>query len=337
MLNQLLKLYRKHRAKTPLEDFTTEVLVGLLNLEDEIKNKFIHEFLKLPKSDYLLKTQMQYSLKDDKDCIVDFVIESENMICFMENKVNSKEGYRQLERYGKVLATYAENGYETKLFYCTKYFDKKKYELHSFHQIRWFQIAKFLKQFQENTLAVEFINFLTIKDMAQELTFDAKDFVTIENLQNILKTIGNYLDRVKPIFKSTFKTNAKISDGTGVTQIENHNRLIYYFKDILGQKGYSELKYGFQLQKPAIYVGIWVEKSNEQFDSFIKTIENRGDDFVITKRKNGISIEIKREISVFLNDEESDSKIADWYKKSFNEFANLIKSTPELDWKINVA
>ena len=337
MLNQLLKLYRKHRTKTPLEDFTTEVFVGLLNLEDDIKDKFLYDFLKLPKSEYLLKTQMQYSLKDDKDCIVDFVIESKDIICFMENKVNSKEGYRQLERYGKVLKTYAENDYETRLFYCTKYFDKKKYEHHNFKQIRWFHIAKFFKQFQENTLANEFINFLTSKDMAQELTFDAKDFLTLENLQSILKTTNNYLDRVKPIFKTTFKTDLKISDARSASQIIKHNRLIYYFKDILGEKGWSELKYGFQLNNPAIYVGIWIDKSNEEFENFVKAVEKEETHFIINKRKNGISIELKKEISIFLNDEESDSKIADWYKNAFNEFAEFIKSTPELKWKINVA
>lgn len=336
MLNQLFKLYRKQRTKTPLEDFTTEVFVGLLNLEDEIKNKFLYEFLELPISDYILKTQVHYSLKDDRDCIVDFIIESGDIVCFMENKVNSKEGYRQLERYGKVLKTYAENGYQTKLIYCTKYFDKKEYEHHNFGQIRWFNIAKFLKQFSENVLANEFVNFLTSKDMEQELTFDAKDFLTLENLQNILKTINNYLDRVKPIFISTFKTSSKISIAASTSQIIKHNRLIYYFQDIYGEQGWSELKYGFQLNNPAIYVGIWIDKSNEQFESFVKVIDSIETDFIINKRSNGISIELKKEISTFLNDEESDSKISNWYKDSFNEFAEFIKSTPELKWKIKI-
>lgn len=334
MLNQLLKLYKKHRTKTPLEDFTTEAFVGLLNLEDEIKNKFLYEFLKLPKSDYLLKTQMQYSLKDEKDCIVDLVIEGKDIICFIENKVNSKEGYRQLERYGKVLGTYAKNGYQTKLFYCTKYYDKKNYEHHNYQQIRWFHIAIFLKQFQVNTLANEFINFLTSKDMAQELTFDAKDFITLENLQNILKITNNYLDRVKPVFEATFKAGSKISDARNFAQILRHNRLIYYFKDILGENGWSELKYGFQFQRPAIYVGIWIDKSNKKYENFVKVAENRESTFIIIKRNNGIAIELKKEISGFLNDEESDSKIADWFKNAFNEFSAFIKSTPELEWKI---
>ena len=172
--------------------------------------------------------------------------------------------------------------------------------------------------------------------MAQELTFDAKDFLTLENLQSILKITNNYLDRVKPTFKLTFKTNSKISDARSVSQILNHNRIIYYLKGVLGENGWSELKYGFQLQKPAIYVGIWLAISNVKFNTFAKAVENIKSDFIIKKAKDGISIELKKEISFFLNDEESDTKIADWYKNSFNEFAEFIKSTPELDWKIKV-
>ena len=124
MLDQLLRLYKKNRTKTPLGDFTTEVFVGLLNMEDGVKESFMTEFLELPKDDDRLKTHMQYSLEDDTNCIVDFVIESESRICFIENKVNSKEGDRQLERYGKVLETFAENDWilhpDTLEAYCKK-------------------------------------------------------------------------------------------------------------------------------------------------------------------------------------------------------------------------
>ena len=337
MLNQLLTLYKKHRTKTPLEDFTTEVLVGLLNIEEDIKESFIVDFLELPKDDYRLKTQMQYSLEDDTNCIVDFVIESEKRICFIENKVNSKEAYRQLERYGKVLETFKENDFETRLFYCTKYFDDKTYAKHQFKQIRWYQIAKFLKSFEENTLVKDFINFLIKQEMAQELTLNAKDFLTLENLQNILKTTNDYLDRVKPIFEKTFKSAIKISDVRSTSQILNHNRLIYMFKDILGNNGWTEIKYGFQLNNPSIYVGIWVDKSNDQHDFFRKTTKNLHPDFIIITRKKGTAIELKKEISIFINDEEADAKIAEWYKKAFARFAEFIRTNSQLEWKIKVA
>jgi len=337
LLSQLLNLYKKNRTKTPLEDFTTEAFVGLLNIEEDVKVGFLTEFLCLPKGDYQVATQIKYSLKDDIDCVVDVVIKSESLVCFIENKVNSKEGYRQLERYGKVLSTFAEDDIETKLYYCTKYFDDKIYHNHNFQQIRWFQVAKFLKQFREVTLANEFIDFLTQQDMSQELTLSAKDFLALENLQNILRVTNNYLDRVKPIFENTFQSEIKISDGRTTPQILNYNRLIYLFKNIMGDGGWSEIKYGFQLKGPLIYVGIWIDKSNSEFEFFSESLDTLPVDFLVFKKKNGIGIELRKEISVLLNDDEADLKIKNWYHDSFNRFAKFIEDNPTIDWKIKVA
>jgi len=334
MFNQLLKLYRTHSKKTPLEDFTTELFVGLLNIEKEIKKSFISDFLDLPNADYYLRTQVKYELKNDTNCIVDFVIESDDLICFIENKVNSKEGKRQLERYGKVLDSYSK---KTKLLYCTKYYDNKGYSNHHFKQIRWFEVAKFLNKFEDNSLVVEFINFLTTHKMAQKLTFSAQDFLTLENLQNILSLTNEHLDRVKPIFQETFKSPKKISDVRSVSQVLRHNRLIFMFSDIISENGWSEIKYGFQLGNPAIYVGIWIDKKNNAYTDFIKAIEPFKNKFIIKKIEIGISVELKKDISVYLNDDDADTDIANWFKDAFIEFGNLIKNTSNLNWKINVA
>ncbi|KIA99456.1 hypothetical protein OA93_04630 [Flavobacterium sp. KMS] len=336
MLNQLLKLYIRNSYKTPLEDFTTEVFTGLLNLEEEIKISFIEDFLKLPKSDFQLKTQVKYELENDTNCIVDMVLQSETHLCFIENKVNSKEGNRQIERYCKVLDIFNNDGYTTSLFYCTKYFEKKEFSNHSFQQFRWFQIAKFLKKFQSNKLVNEFLNFLKTHNMAQELTFNAKDFMTLDNLQNIINVMNGYLDRVKPTFEHTFKTSSKISDGRTISQILNHNRLIYYYKEIISETGWSELKYGFQLQTPNIYVGIWIDKSNKKFSEFTEYSKLNLGGFNIEIKSNGISIELKKDISIYLNNEEADFEISEWFKNAFEKFADIIKQTPQFNWSINV-
>lgn len=335
MLNQLLSLYKKHRSKTPLEDFTTEVFVGILNLEEDIKIAFIQDFLKLPESNYSLKTQVKYELDNDQNCVIDFVLEGENSICFIENKVNSKEGYRQIERYCKVLESLADSDLETHLFYCTKYFDKKTLKEHNFKQIRWFQIAKFLKKYKENKFVENFLDFLITHDMAQELTINAKDFVSLENLQDLINLINGHLNRVKPVFKKTFNAK-KVSDGTSTTQIIKHNRMIYYLTGILATKGWSELKYGFQFSSPSIYVSIYLDKSNPDYKELMNAVKTMPNFTTVTYDK-GSSINIKKDISVFLNDEQADTKIADWFKDAFKQYAELIKNTGQLDWKINVA
>lgn len=334
MLNQLLNLYRKHSSKTPLEDFTTEVFVGILNLEEDIKQSFIQDFLKLPEENYRLMTQVKYELENDQNCIIDFVLEGEKSICFIENKVNSKEGYRQIERYCKVLNILNDTDIETHLFYCTKYFDKKELDEHNFKQIRWFQIAKFLKKYKENKFIENFLDFLKTHNMAQGLTINAKDFVTLGNLQETINLINGHLDRVKPIFKTTFNSK-KISDGLSTSQIKKHNRMIYYLSDIISTKGWSELKYGFQFDTPSIYVSIYVDKSNPDYKNLIDAVKLMTNFKVVTYDKGG-SIILKKDISVFLNDEQADTKISDWFKDSFKQFEELIRNTPNLDWKITL-
>ena len=125
MINNLFKLYLRNTSKTPLEDFTTEAFAGILKYDPIIKNEFIRVFLKIPQGEYQIKTQVKYDLENDMNCIVDLVFENEDIICFIENKVNSKEGYRQLERYSKVLDIYNLENKKTYLRYCTKYYDNK--------------------------------------------------------------------------------------------------------------------------------------------------------------------------------------------------------------------
>jgi hypothetical protein len=335
VLNQLLRLYKKHSSKTPLEDFSTEVFVGILNLEEDIRLAFIQDFLKLPETDYNLKTQVKYELEDDQNCIIDFVLEGESSICFIENKVNSKEGYRQIERYCKVLESLRSPEFSTHLFYCTKFFDKKKLTEHNFKQIRWFQIAIFLKKYNDNKFVKNFSDFLITHNMAQELTINARDFVTLENLQDSINLINGHLNRVKPIFKSTFNAK-KVSDGSSTTQITKHNRMVYYLNNIISTKGWSELKYGFQFNAPSIYVSIYLEKSNPDYKGLMDAVKKMPEFKIVTSDK-GSSINIHKNISVFLNDEDADTKIADWFKNGFKIYAELIKNTGNLDWKINVA
>jgi len=156
MFNQLFKLFKRKTKKTPLEDYTTEVFVCILNQYDDIKNKFC-KLLDLPDDDYIVTTQVMYRLEDDNDCIIDIQLKGIDNICFIENKVDSSEGVRQLERYSKVLDLRLEK--ETRLVYCTKYAEEKQIQHHNFKQFRWFEIAKFLKEFEQYIIVRDYISF----------------------------------------------------------------------------------------------------------------------------------------------------------------------------------
>jgi len=335
MLNKLLKLSFSNKERTPLEDFTTEIFAGLLRMEKEISDDFLNSTLGLPYNEsYYIKTQQRYLLSGEPDCIVDMVIENDDTLCFIENKVGSEEGARQLERYGKVLDDYKDSKQNTYLIYCTKHYDPKPYDCHQFKQIRWHDIAKLLKRYENNTFVNEVIKYLKTHNMAQELTFTAEDFITLTNLQNLTNKVYEYLEKVKPLFKETFNTN--IVDWCKTDQIKKYNRLIYCKTNILPgtQNSDSEIKYGFLLYKPEIYVSIWVDKNTNNYKSFVECSKSLSREFEIGHLEAGTYIELKQNLSIYLNDETADSKIFEWFKEAFAEFRKFIDNTPDLKWKI---
>lgn len=332
MLNNLYKLYLKNTSKTPLEDFTTEAFAGILKFDSKIKNDFTRVFLKIPERDYEIKTQVKYDLENDVNCIIDLVFENDDFICFIENKVNSKEGYRQLERYSKILDIYNSEGKKTYLRYCTKYYDEKTIKEHNFEQFRWFQIAKFLKPHSKNTLINDFLNFLKTQNMSQDLTITTKDLFAIENLYETITVLKGYLERMKPIFVKTFKSTSKINDGCTITQLIKHKRLIYYFKNIVGSN-YSEIKYGFQTSKSQIFVSIWIAKSNSEYKTIKNYFDQNKNEFEVIYLDNGMAIKLIEPIQNFINNENADNEISTWFKMSFSKFEELIKQLNALSGK----
>lgn len=341
MLNNLYKLYKNNNLKSPLEDFTTEAFVGILKFDNSLLNDFCVMFLGLKQEEFSIKTQVKYSLEDDINCIVDIVIESQNQLCFIENKVNSNEGHRQLERYSNVLNIFKSTNKRTYLFYCTKKFEEKKIIEHQFTQFRWFQLAKFLEKHpSKSPIKQDFLKFIKLKKMSQDLTITTKNTFVIENLFETIELINGHLNRAKPLFIQTFKKEAnRINDGFSITQIANHKRLIYYFKEIIGNQsdGWSEIKYGFQLNSLTIYCGIWIDKKNSEYNNFKNHILNNSYEFEVLDKPNGFAIELSESLGKYLNDVDGDEKILDWYKNTFNKFLGLIEDTKHLSWKINIA
>jgi hypothetical protein len=322
MFNQLLGLYKSHRTNTPLEDFTTEAFVGILKINSEVRHEFLQNFLGFTEGEYFLKTQVHYPLVEDNDCLVDFVIESDDLLCFIENKVNSVEGERQLERYSKVLNLQKKR--TTKLIYCTKYYEKKLIDIHDFQQIRWFEIAHFLRKFSNNDIVKSFIEFLKRHDMAQELTLTSKDLLTLENLQNTLSIAYEYIERAEPLFKESFRGDFKYKKYS--SDSFKYNRLVNAIENVLGEGANSEIKYGFQLNSLVVYVALYISNRHGSYVDLNQFSKNCQDPFEVNRGEWGTSIEIKIPIANYLNDTEAESKINDFFKNSFVSFSDLISS-----------
>jgi hypothetical protein len=337
MLKQLLKLYKRTPHKTPLEDFITETFVGILNMEPIIKKHFIENFLNLPAGNYSIKTQVRYKLKNEAECIVDIVIESKSILCFVENKVNSKQGYRQLERYNLVLNNLSEKKNDTFLKYCTKHNEIINFTSHRFEHFRWHKVAAFLKGYIEISIVKDFYDFLESFQMTQDLNFNRIDIDSIKNMKYLIQSLKAYLDHTKPSFVQLFRSS--LSDGAIFSQVTNYNRFVYYRKKILPStsNASSEIMYGFDLEIPSIFVTIYVDERHEYYDKFLETFSEISPDFTGKYYPNlGTGLINSFDINKLLDleDGQMDIKIIEWFKNNLAELKKYVDKTSHFDWHI---
>ncbi len=327
MIQDLYKLYKKngYSDRIPLEDFNTEVFAGILNLFPEIKQEII-DFLDLPADDYLVSTQSNYTLPDTQNCIIDLVFLGREHVCFVENKVNSSEGWEQLSRYCQALDLHHKD-HKPFLVYCTKFADPKEVFTHNFKQVRWYEIAKRLKKYSEtNPTIKDYINFLKIHKMAQDNTFTTDTIVTMENFIKTFEIVGHHVNLSLPVFKKVFNLGKiKKQDST-----MSRDRYAYYINNVFKDaSAYTELLYCIHYGTAKLQVQIWVDKKHKNIAELELLSQDK---FKILKNDIGLLIFKDRPIYDLLNNTNSDEIIKEWFNNTFIEINDFIKATPELEW-----
>jgi len=327
IFSRLLQLYRTNSCKTPLEDFTTEILVGILSQNDELLDAFVNEILKIEGHGFTISSQ-EHFLSDEgiQNCKVDIIIRKEGMLCLLENKVNSSEGFEQLSRYGKVLDKYKVD-YQTHLRYCTKYYDYKAIEEHGFVQFRWPDVTRFLKKHNNSELIQEYLYFLKDHHMDNNTTFSAIDIIALENLNPLIQRMEVYLQKIKPSFEKHF---GKCKDVSNFRQIKDHSRFIFIKESPFGN-GYNELGVGFDFKGTvSLHVWIWCGKQNNKI-GLLKDIFSTQ---TIFETNNIDLISLKKPLSDFISSDNIEIEIEQWFINSFKTVKDFAASTPELDWKL---
>jgi hypothetical protein len=219
VFNKLIKLYKKNRdsGKTPFEDYTTEILVGILEDRKKLLELFVNQILKIKGNDFKITSQKKYYLEDDINCIVDIVIENAETICFLENKINACEGERQLERYTRVLHNLTRKSMKNVyLRYCTKYYDKKEISGIDFFQFRWKDVYKFLNEVEKNLIIDEYLEFLRGEGMATEGEFNFQDLIVLSHMNSTLSKINECLDDIKDYFETNFGKSRQTRNDNGI-------------------------------------------------------------------------------------------------------------------------
>jgi hypothetical protein len=327
MLTRLLKLYSKVNSNTPVEDFTTEVFASILETDEEILNIFISEILDLNFDDFQIETQKNYTLNSGERAIIDIVLKSQNIICFIENKVESCEGLNQLDKYSKVLDSLPEYK-ERYLFYCTKYFDPKEETRHRFRQFRWFNIAKIIKS-SENNLAKEFYNFLKSNNMTQRDEISTRDLFNLENIKETLNFLDSFLERIQPTFKEIFGKHASLDN---TSQMRRFNRYVFYKANVFGSEKGNEIGVGFKFDnEPKAYIWIWTSASNSKAPRFNEYLTEFGDTFDDYEKDY---CSYSTELITFLGKENSLLELENWYRDKFLKLKSFIDQTKDLEWKL---
>ena len=341
IFSRLLKLYKTNNIKTPLEDFTTEILAGILNDNPEICDSFVNDILEIDGKEFEVSTQNHYLLDETEysDCRVDLVIRSANMLCFIENKVEAKEGYAQLERYAKVLKS-CEPRFTTYLRYCTKYYDKKDINHHDFRQFRWADISRFLRDWQHIDTIEKYLEFLELHNMSDNMDFTLNDLVCLQNINPVIKKMTDYLSKFESLFKSIFNNYAlKNNDVTVYKQIKFYSQCVNYTGDVFGS-GWSQFGWGFKFSDSYTpYILIWLQcnHENSKTKEFKEAIDNlNGMNLNIIEMYNDNWIELGKYLSDFLGSETMEEDIEKWFINSFNIFKQFILKTPQLEWHIGL-
>lgn len=328
IFSRLLKLYRTNSFKTPLEDFTTEILVGILSQSGHLLDTFVNEVLKIEGRDFVISSQEHF--RSDvltSDCRVDIVIRNEDTLCFLENKVECSEGNEQLLRYSKILSRFSPLA--THLRYCTKYYDHKEIVDHQFHQFRWLDISNFLKRQPSTEITQEFLSFLKDKKMDNSTTFTAVDLIALENINAVVNRMEVYLEKIKPEFRKQFGNTKDISN---LNQIKEKERFIL-LKDRIFGEGYNEVGVGFDFKDTVrLVVWLWCGAQNSKAEEFKKILKKPVPEGFITNNNDWIAL--RKPLSDFLSNDGMESEIESWFHTSFASFKSFADSTPNLEWKI---
>jgi len=341
MFIELINLYKRQKKanRTPLEDFNTECLAGILKMYPDIKKGFTEEFLLLPSDNYEILTQVRKTLPDKPNCIIDLVIKGDENVCFVENKVESKEGWEQLDRYSEVLKLHYEE-YQHFLFYCTKYSDpknqNKEYNDFNFRQFKWFEIGQFLRPFRQNKpLIKDYLNFLSHYKMSMYTTLQPKHLLAMENLLSTIELIEFYIDNSKDDFEKIFSPEDKKQPMFWNGQLRRFNRFCHYGKDIIqsdSREQYSEVLYSINLDSLKLATHIFVKNNHPQYKDF-KRLNDDNKIFKCDVNEKGTVYFIDEDLGKFINDENADKSIKDWFLKSFYLFAKLIKDNSQIIWQ----
>ena len=337
MINSLYKLYKNSNStRTPLEDFNTECFKGVLEFNPELSKKFIKKFLKLPDGNYSIRTQVRYNLKDDPNCIIDMVLESSTTVCFIENKVNSKEGWEQLARYIKVLEEIGGKYHKkTYLMYCTKYEDKKQNVEHHFRQFKWRDIGFWLdKNYPKDNFVINYTSFLKKQNIMPDTLVTTDTVISLKNFLKTYESMDIHIKNAEKHFKYYFP-KSDVQKQEKIPKIREHDRIARLISNVLENKSvHTEILYSIHFEGVRLQSQIWIHKTHPQCDLILLKAKELNYFDSAEKNEWGALMKFNKGLYHFIDNDDAEIEIEKWFKESFKMIAQFIAITPEFKCSI---
>jgi|JI10StandDraft_1071094.scaffolds.fasta_scaffold19614_2 hypothetical protein len=329
LFDKLLNLYGQG-SRTPLEDFTTEILAATLESDENFKQNFINEILRIEGDDYHIQTQSIYL-----DARIDLVFENSKNICFLENKVESTENKGQLNKYKNILLKLKkEKGKNVYLRYCTKYYESKKMDFPFFGYFRWLDIAKLIHTKYKNEISLpqnllsHFYVFLQNNDMAEEIELNTDDIKTMEKMKGLLRKITDITIQNKSEFEKYFGKSGQ----SNLNDSQMYNRFIIYCSDTFLN---GDIGIGFEWgEEPKIVA--WITWRKYEYTEKIKIIEESCTRYENFKKssasdKDNFRYEYSKRLAEFTGSN-INSQIGEWFRNNIDELVKFILENPNLGW-----
>lgn len=351
LLNRLIKLYRSSsQLNTPLENFTTDALVGVLEEDSTLLDDFVNKVLKIHGRGFKIESQKKY-IYQNTPRYIDVMVYNHETLCFIENKVDSPVSQEQLRIYSEILKAkvqgsslkpflklctrFTEDNQENLFKNKSDFFFESKYtnEETFFLTFRWNDIYQFLKKYGDNPLVKDFRQFLKTNGMGLETNLSIDDIMVFNNFQKIMPKFDEY----RNLYTNSFKKyiSEKFVSQDQYKRLLRHNEMIIYTENILGENAWSGIGAGIKIEDNTyFFIWIWLTNGNTKLKTLqeeMSILENESYCFSI--HENGLTLKIPMEEFV---SENPNAKVKKWFDENLQFVRKFIKSTPNLEWKINL-
>lgn len=330
-----------------LEDFTTEVLAGVLRSNQTLLDEFVNKVLAIKGKNFVVDTQKNY-----QDITVDMVFSNKESLCFLENKVQDfvHEQMNQLEKCEAVLLMERQEHLNIYLRYCSKYYDTQPLKGINFAQFRWADVCAFLDAYvDKNPMVKAFLDFIQENNMKGITELNADDLGAMSILNETVRKMDECLDSVAAEFTMLFGYPSQGAPKETLERLKLLVQLNSYRmmkQDILsGGGGWSEITVCFDYEKltdaaTTLAVWYWCDQGHNQYERLKdlfrqnKHIFSIHSGFLFEERPIGMRIIIQKPLAEFDSETNQLKAIHDWFVETLRTFRKFADKTSQLGWNI---